>query len=220
MIKKFHIVYEVTNLINGMIYIGKRSTNKLDDGYLGSGFGIKAAIKKYGRENFTRKILYICETEDEAYLIEKNIVTLEFIKRRDTYNQIPGGRGGFSNFGKRQSESHRNKIAIARKLAWEKIPKKDRRHEHHNSWVEGYKIWCKNNTPYPSKMYKIVDPVGREYVVKGYIKFCREHDLDRDVFKRRINKGIIIIHKKFQRSKQIKNCVGWQISLLLPIEVV
>lgn len=34
---KYYFIYKTTNLINSKIYIGQRSTNKIDDGYLGSG---------------------------------------------------------------------------------------------------------------------------------------------------------------------------------------
>jgi group I intron endonuclease len=49
------IVYCTTNLINNKKYIGSHTRN-LDE-YLGSGVDITKAIKKYGKDNFTRQIL-------------------------------------------------------------------------------------------------------------------------------------------------------------------
>jgi len=63
----YHLVYLTTNLINNKIYIGVHSTYNLDDGYLGSGIGIKNAIKKYGKQNFKRQIIHYCLSEQDAY---------------------------------------------------------------------------------------------------------------------------------------------------------
>ena len=63
----FHYVYEITNNINGRKYIGKHSTNNLNDNYMGSGKALLKAINKYGIENFSKNILIICESEKEAY---------------------------------------------------------------------------------------------------------------------------------------------------------
>jgi hypothetical protein len=90
----YHIVYLTTNKVNLKFYIGVHSTDNLDDGYLGSGDKFKLAITKYGKENFQRKILYYCLSEQDAYNLEEQIVTLDFIKRTNVYNISPGGRGG------------------------------------------------------------------------------------------------------------------------------
>ena len=50
-------IYEITNLINNKKYIGSRLSKTIDEKYWGSGKIIKLAIKKYGIENFDRKII-------------------------------------------------------------------------------------------------------------------------------------------------------------------
>ena len=44
--KKYHFIYKTTNLLSGKYYIGMHSTDNLDDGYLGSGYRLRLAIKK------------------------------------------------------------------------------------------------------------------------------------------------------------------------------
>jgi len=51
----FYLLYEITNLINDKNYIGQHITKDINDGYMGSGHAITAAIKKYGRENFKKE---------------------------------------------------------------------------------------------------------------------------------------------------------------------
>jgi hypothetical protein len=69
MVNKFyHYVYLTTNNITKQQYVGDRSTfiKPEKDKYLGSGREIKIAKLEYGRRNFTKIILEICDTRKEA----------------------------------------------------------------------------------------------------------------------------------------------------------
>jgi len=90
--KKFNYLYRTTNLINGKIYIGVHSTNRINDTYLGSGFILKRAIEKYGEKNFKKEILYLFDNIEEMYEKEKEIVNVDFVKRDDNYNMSIGGK--------------------------------------------------------------------------------------------------------------------------------
>ena len=106
------LIYKATNLINGKIYIGKQITKDInDDRYLGSGFVLKDAIKKYGRQNFTKEIIYQCYSEEELNNKEMEIVNEEFLSRSDVYNIILGGNGSFYhlNYGKSKHKVARGK---------------------------------------------------------------------------------------------------------------
>lgn len=105
----FYILYKTTNLKNGKIYVGIHSTENMDDGYLGSGTNLKTAIKKYGRDSFTREILKVCSSYEELCHEERLIVTEEFCLRRDTYNTEIGGAGG-----KVWTDDLKNKVSCAK----------------------------------------------------------------------------------------------------------
>ena len=92
--KTFNYIYKITNKINGKIYIGKHSTDNLNDGYMGSGVVLRQAIKKYGVENFTKDILEFCDKEVELNDLEKHYI--DKYKSTDKsigYNLTQGGDG-------------------------------------------------------------------------------------------------------------------------------
>jgi hypothetical protein len=115
----FYTVYKTTNLINGKIYIGLHVTEDLNDDYLGSGSQIRAAIKKYGKENFKREYIKICENSSEMYNLEAEIVNEDFVKRPNTYNMKTGGTGSWyhinSNPEEKRKSSSRGGINTARR---------------------------------------------------------------------------------------------------------
>jgi hypothetical protein len=87
-------------------------TENKNDNYLGSGKNLKRAIKKYGKENFIREILFEFSSYDEMIQKEKELVTLELCKEENNYNLGPGGKGGLiwiSNpmLGKSQSDKQK-----------------------------------------------------------------------------------------------------------------
>ena len=90
--KTYYILYQITNKINGKIYIGKHKTNHLADKYFGSGHALKADMKIIGPENFEMKILCYLNNQDELDLLEELVVNSEFCAREDTYNIHTGGR--------------------------------------------------------------------------------------------------------------------------------
>jgi len=98
----------------------KRSTNRIDDGYIGSGRNIVKAVKKYGKENFVRIILHYCISAEHALEIEKQIVDEWFISRKDTYNLVPGGNGGNTYQFADEKTKERLRESSARGGKWHK----------------------------------------------------------------------------------------------------
>ncbi len=110
----YGFIYITTNLINNMKYIGQHTGFKTN--YLGSGTLLKAAIRKYGRENFSREIIAYANTQKELDQLEQYYIQkYNAVASSMYYNIIPGGPGtgsGSSNpmFGKKHSESTKVKI--------------------------------------------------------------------------------------------------------------
>ena len=96
----FHIIYKITNILNGKFYYGVHSTENIDDGYMGSGKILKIAISKYGIENFKKEIICFFDERNEALLYEKSIVTEELLKNPLCYNAVLGGGSPPTRTGK------------------------------------------------------------------------------------------------------------------------
>ncbi|MFM2010794.1 MAG: Acinetobacter phage Ac42 [Bacteroidota bacterium] len=87
------VIYKITNLINGKIYVGQDKFN--NPKYLGSGFKLRRAIKKYGSENFKKDILESCSSKEELNSKEKFwIKELNSTNPDIGYNLVDGGQGG------------------------------------------------------------------------------------------------------------------------------
>ena len=103
-----YIVYKTTNRINNKIYIGVHRTDvDINDGYIGCGlynncnnkykhYVFHSAVEKYGAENFIRETLFEFEDSEEgkqqAYKKEAELVNRNFLKRKDVYNTVLGGK--------------------------------------------------------------------------------------------------------------------------------
>lgn len=111
------VVYKVTNLVNGKIYVGKDSKNK--PSYYGGGVLIGKAIKKYGKEAFRKETIEQCASQEEM-----NEKELYWIIKLNTlvpkgYNITLGG-GGFKG-----KHTKRTKEGLSKKLSeWWKDPEK------------------------------------------------------------------------------------------------
>jgi len=127
-----YIIYKTINAKNGKFYIGVHQTLDLDDDYLGSGYILKCAIKKYGKKSFKREILYVFTELNDALDKEREIVNEEFIRDCMTYNIALGGGMGGKNIngltfeGRTHTDESKRKMSKAlsgRKLSKEHVEK-------------------------------------------------------------------------------------------------
>lgn len=91
--KLYHFVYITFRLNSPYYYIGVHSTNNMLDGYIGSGYHLRNAVKKYGKENFARCIIQYFNSHEEALKYENKIITPKILNDKFCYNIQPGGKG-------------------------------------------------------------------------------------------------------------------------------
>lgn len=96
---KYHFVYMTLNKVTNKLYLGKHSTKRLNDNYLGSGKLLLQSIKKYGRENFIIDIINFYDTSEQAYKMEKLLSeAIDVVNDDNFYNLIYGGKHSLSGY--------------------------------------------------------------------------------------------------------------------------
>ena len=122
------VIYKITNLISGKIYIGQDSKN--DPKYLGSGLIMKRAIRKYGNKNFTKEI--IDEANNKKELDYKEIYWIKYYNSNEGqigYNITDGGGGCL---GCKHSDESKERMSI--NTSGDKNPMFGKTIEEH--WIE------------------------------------------------------------------------------------
>ena len=161
----YYIIYKTINKVNNKYYIGQHRTNNIDDGYLGSGIELTVDIKKYGKSNFIREILYLVDNSTQLDDMEDWIVNGFIIRDPNSYNRGPGGKFGWN-------KDHPNYITICNKM---KIVNKGQ-----IPWNKGKKFKPEENPLYgkigknnpTSKSYKIYKQNGTVEIIKGLNHWC------------------------------------------------
>lgn len=93
----YGFVYITSNNINGKKYIGKRAYDSAGkwESYLGSGILLTRALKRYGKDNFSRQIIDIAETSHDLCEKERYWISyFDAVESNEFYNIAPGGDGG------------------------------------------------------------------------------------------------------------------------------
>lgn len=198
----YYLIYKTTNKMNGKYYIGAHKTKNKNDEYLGSGVALKQAIKKYGKENFVKEILYECSSEEEMFQLEENLV--DFIDE-NSYNMRRGGKGGFDHIdnsgdkncmknpdvvrkviktsrkrGSYTTENRKQHQKIITKKAAEKA--KGKKRPEHSQFMSNWskKHWNENKELMRDRLsstFEITSPKGLVYTTNRLQNFCEEYDL-------------------------------------------
>ncbi len=108
--KRYHFTYRTTNLVNGRYYLGMHSTNRIDDGYLGSGKRLYYELNKYGRDSFKFEILEEFNSREQLVQAEINLITEHDIKNPNCLNLKQGGSGGFTDENRKKARQVTDKI--------------------------------------------------------------------------------------------------------------
>lgn len=107
-------VYEITDLVNGKKYIGKKKLNSTRTlkplkgqkrkrrvvsesdwmDYYGSSEEVKALVEEFGPDRFSRKILRLCKTTAEMsyYELREQVVNDVLLKPNEYYNSFVGAK--------------------------------------------------------------------------------------------------------------------------------
>ena len=145
--KTIHYLYKTTCLVTKRYYIGIHSTNKLDDGYMGSGKRLRYSIRKYGIDNHKKEILEFFNSRDLLVEAEKKAITVEMLADNNCMNIVEGG-GGFTSEYARECVKKSNEV---QRLLKETNPE----------WVENSKL---NR----SKGHKLTYKNGRKKVLPNW----------------------------------------------------
>lgn len=190
------IIYKVTNLITGGVYIGattltlhRRKQNHLTKVKNGCPTDFHKAIKKYGEENFKWEEMCLCSFKEELDIMERYYIRKFSALEEPNYNRHPGGRtaehlpkDGSSMLGHTHSAETKKKMSDARiEVQFTEEHKK-------NLSIARKKRVTKDSTRKKCSetstgkinigLFKVTSPEGEIFLTtKGLTQFCREHDL-------------------------------------------
>lgn len=197
------VIYKITNIINGKIYIGitsnfnKRKTRHLSNALdLNCKSHLYLAMRKYGVNNFNFEEFCCTSTKEDGFYVEKQLIQhYKCTDRTFGYNMSLGGEGGslgikrteaekqhLSNFWKDKVFSVETKAKISAALTGKKISETTKEklrisHLGKSPWNKGKKLpgsWNKGTT-------LIIDILGKRHYIKRENISLLPHQLKTDI---------------------------------------
>lgn len=152
-------IYITQNLINGKKYIGQHRCDHFDLNYIGSGVLLLKAIQKYGKKNFTCKLLKECFSEDDLNQSEIEYITkYQAVESDNFYNVATGGNQADNLAGKSEEE----KLEIIER--WRSSMNSRSEEER----LEAYKKWKSSNDKHTEKQIAEIQAKRSEASKKAY----------------------------------------------------
>jgi hypothetical protein len=96
--RRYHLIYVTTCSITGHFYVGRHSTDNIDDGYMGSGKRLSRSLRKYGKDVHQRIVLEVCDDRSSLLKREHEIVSVDLLNDPLCLNLIVGGDGGHHDY--------------------------------------------------------------------------------------------------------------------------
>ena len=174
-----YIIYELLNKENNHYYIGQHTTNNPLDRYMGSGYLLKKAKRKYGISSFIKIILFDYDNFDDMNEAEKTLVPLSScnMSNQMCYNLQTGGnpndliifrekrRLTYSNWSTERKMEMKERNRIHSKNMWknkeisERILKSIHERAHDKKWLEKMSQVTsgKNNGMYGKRLRDCMD---------------------------------------------------------------
>lgn len=200
-------IYQIKNIINNKIYIG-RAINVFDrlkkhysDLIQNKHFNehLQRSFNKYKSNNFEYSIICAVPTEQLDLAEKSSIYMFTSIDDRFGFNKTTGGEGGYnrseetkqkiskSHTGKSLSEEHKKKISISGKIAQnrpEVLAKLKCRNRGSNNPMFGKpppnkgKPMSEEHKLAHSRNWKIIRPDGTVEIVRNLNQYCKDNNLD------------------------------------------
>jgi hypothetical protein len=185
------VIYKTTNLINNKIYIGQDKNN--NPNYLGSGKKLKRAVKKYGKNNFLKEVIEVCDSEE--MLNEREIFWILYYKSTDRkigYNISDGSKEGDRKLG------YNSLIKKGRYKTWLEKYGKEEADKKHREWKQKISEYQKNwreNNPDKAKRYT------RKTYLNRVIRLGREEirRKSREEYWKNVSKKRAELRKSYQK---------------------
>lgn len=169
-------IYRITNQVNGKTYVGQRRAyadkGKTWNYYMGSGVIILRAIKKYGKDNFTKELVSVAFSQNELDLQEREALLKEKSEGKSEYN-LHWGSPAPPNYNPYDYVSPERRSELIRELAERNHLRAEKRYE---NFLKNCSDKCISLFEETKNMKKVAEELGTSKV--HVRRFLLENGID------------------------------------------